>query len=62
QPKNAKEMPWRLNQDYVWDRKYMKENPLDDGIMRFGKATGAVAPRSSRSVRVTRRPSIAATP
>jgi len=43
QPKNAKDMPWRLNQDYVWDRKYMKENPLDDGIMHFGKATGALA-------------------
>ncbi|GEN99621.1 cyclohexanone monooxygenase [Novosphingobium sediminis] len=43
QPKNAKDMPWRLNQDYVWDRKYMKESPLDDGIMHFGKATGAVA-------------------
>ena len=34
QPKNAKEKPWRLNQDYLFDRKYLKENPLDEGIER----------------------------
>ena len=50
QPKNAPEMPWRLNQDYVFDRKYLKENPLDDGILRFGKATGAVAAKSGEMV------------
>jgi len=50
QPKNAKTMPWRLNQDYVSDRKYMKENPLDDGILRFGKATGAAAAKAGEVV------------
>ena len=50
QPKNAKEMPWRLNQDYLFDRKYLKENPLDDGIMRFAKAAGAVPAKSGEVV------------
>jgi monooxygenase len=43
QPKNAPEMPWRLNQDYVFDRVYLKQNPLDDGIMRFTKAKPVAA-------------------
>ena len=48
QPKNAPEMPWRLNQDYVFDRKYLKENPLDDGILRFGKAQPVAAVAEAR--------------
>jgi hypothetical protein len=47
QPKNAKEMPWRLNQDYVFDRKYMKDSPLDDGIMHFGKASAVQPAKAS---------------
>ena len=43
QPKNAPEMPWRLNQDYVFDRVYLKQNPLDDGILRFTKARPVAA-------------------
>ena len=41
QPKNALAMPWRLNQDYVFDKAWLKTNPLDDGIMRFTKAAVA---------------------
>jgi len=41
QPKNAPTMPWRLNQDYVFDKVWLKQNPLDDGIMRFTKAQAA---------------------
>jgi monooxygenase len=41
QPKNAPTMPWRLNQDYVFDKVWLKQNPLDDGIMRFTKAQPA---------------------
>ena len=43
QPKNAPEMPWRLNQDDVCDRVYLKQNPLDDGILRFTKARPVAA-------------------
>ncbi|MBX7493865.1 NAD(P)/FAD-dependent oxidoreductase [Qipengyuania sp. 1NDW9] len=32
-PKNAIEYPWRLNQEYVLDRKRMKTDPVDDGIL-----------------------------
>jgi hypothetical protein len=37
-PKNAATLPWRLNQDYVYDRKHMRTAPVEDGIMRFEKA------------------------
>lgn len=34
-PKNAVSFPWRLNQDYRVDRKQMKSDPVDDGILHF---------------------------
>jgi monooxygenase len=43
QPKNAPTMPWRLNQDYVFDKAWLKQNPLDDGIIRFTSAQPAEA-------------------
>ncbi|MEM6474811.1 MAG: NAD(P)/FAD-dependent oxidoreductase [Pseudomonadota bacterium] len=41
-PRNATTFPWRLNQEYVVDRKQMKNDPVDDGLLRFAKAKGAV--------------------
>lgn len=32
-PKNAVNYPWRLNQEYVIDRKRMRADPVDDGIL-----------------------------
>lgn len=37
-PKNAATMPWRLNQDYLQDRKDLAKLPIDDGILRFEKS------------------------
>jgi cation diffusion facilitator CzcD-associated flavoprotein CzcO len=37
-PKSAKTLPWRLNQDYVRDRKDMRNAPVEDGVLRFSKA------------------------
>lgn len=37
-PKNATALPWRLNQDYIRDRKDMRSAPVDDGVLRFAKA------------------------
>ncbi|UAB78814.1 NAD(P)/FAD-dependent oxidoreductase [Erythrobacter sp. SCSIO 43205] len=37
-PKNATEYPWRLNQEYVVDKKRMMNDPVDDGILVFSKA------------------------
>ena len=34
-PKNAVNYPWRLNQEYVIDRKRMRADPVDDGILSF---------------------------
>jgi monooxygenase len=37
-PRNAPALPWRLNQDYVHDRKAMRSAPVEDGILQFAKA------------------------
>ncbi|HEX9807381.1 MAG TPA: NAD(P)/FAD-dependent oxidoreductase [Alteraurantiacibacter sp.] len=36
-PKNAATLPWRLNMDYFEDRRDFRENPVDDGVLRFGR-------------------------
>ena len=37
-PKNAVQYPWRLNQEYVVDRKRMAADPIDDGILALRRA------------------------
>ena len=37
-PKNAVAYPWRLNQEYLVDRKRMASDPVDDGILAFRQA------------------------
>ncbi len=37
-PKNAVSYPWRLNQEYISDRKIMQEGPVEDGLLSFRKA------------------------
>ncbi len=41
-PKNAVNYPWRLNQEYVLDRKRMASDPVDDGILTFYRAGAEV--------------------
>ncbi|WP_284124417.1 flavin-containing monooxygenase [Parerythrobacter aestuarii] len=44
-PKNSVAYPWRLNQEYVLDRKRMVEDPVDDGLLAFRRAgANAVEP------------------
>ncbi len=37
-PKNADKLPWRLSQNYFQDRIDMRTGPVDDGVLKFGKA------------------------
>ena len=37
-PRNSVAYPWRLNQEYVLDRKRMLEDPVDDGLLAFRRA------------------------
>lgn len=37
-PKSATEAPWRISMDYLHDRTEMRDAPIDDGHLRFGKA------------------------
>ena len=46
QPKNAADYPWRLNQEYLVDRKLMASDPVDDGILAFEQAGMAEQERS----------------
>ena len=39
-PKSAPEWPWRLNHDYRQDRKRMRAEPIDDGILTLRKSAG----------------------
>lgn len=36
-PKSATTLPWRLNQDYRFDRKALATSPIDDGVLRFDR-------------------------
>jgi len=41
-PKSASDMRWRLSQDYVRDRAWMKSDPIDDGVLRLDPAPAAL--------------------
>lgn len=42
-PKSADALPWRLEQDYLIDRRWMKASPVDDGILTFDRALASIA-------------------
>jgi monooxygenase len=41
-PKSATSYPWRLNQEYVFDRKVLRDSPVEDGLLAFNKSSGNV--------------------
>ncbi len=49
QPKNGMHYPWRLNQEYVLDRKQMASDPVDDGLLTFTRS-GANAQKSGEQL------------
>jgi monooxygenase len=34
-PRNSKAMPWQLNQDYLFEKRVLLRDPVDDGVLRF---------------------------
>jgi cation diffusion facilitator CzcD-associated flavoprotein CzcO len=36
-PRSATTQPWRISMDYRSDRREMREAPVDDGVLRFGR-------------------------
>ncbi len=34
-PRNSTAMPWKLNQDYLYDKKILQDEPVDDGTLQF---------------------------
>ena len=47
-PKNAVAYPWRLNQEYVVDRKRMASDPIEDGVLALRRADADAAHREER--------------
>lgn len=41
-PKNGPEQPWKLNQDYLMDRRILLKNAVDDGVLVFRRAGTAL--------------------
>ena len=37
-PKSATHYPWKLSHNYREDRKYMRESPIEDGVLSFSRA------------------------
>ena len=42
-PKSASDMRWRLNQDYVRDVTWMRDDPIEDGVLQFSHPRPATA-------------------
>ncbi len=47
-PRNSINYPWRLNQEYVLDRKRMAKDPVDDGLLTFSTVSGAASNQSEQ--------------
>lgn len=45
-PRQHTQLPWKLNQNYTLDRKILRKDPIDDGVMKFGTAGEAKAQES----------------
>lgn len=41
-PKSASCLPWRLEQDYLTDLKWMRNSPVDDGILTLDRAPSRI--------------------
>lgn len=41
-PKSATDTRWRLNQDYIQDKAWMRSDPVDDGVLEFSRASGPI--------------------
>jgi cation diffusion facilitator CzcD-associated flavoprotein CzcO len=39
-PKSSTTAPWRISMDYHSDKRELRDAPIDDGVMRFGRVTG----------------------
>ncbi len=47
-PRNAVSYPWRLNQEYIIDRKRMQSDPIDDGILSLRRHGAAASDREEQ--------------
>lgn len=49
-PRNAIAYPWRLNQEYVLDRKRMATDPIEDGILTLRQAVSSEPVKGARGL------------
>ena len=43
-PKSGSKEPWKLRQNYVFDLRTIRRAPIDDGTLRFSRATARRQP------------------
>ena len=48
-PRNATTAPWQIGMNYMEDRKALRDAPIDDGALRFGRVGARVAYDASTS-------------
>ena len=46
-PKSSNTPPWQISMDYRSDRQEMRHAPIDDGVLRFGKASAGASTSSA---------------
>ncbi len=46
-PKSATSAPWRLSMDYPSDRRELRDTPIDDGVLRFRRASAPIVAQSA---------------
>jgi cation diffusion facilitator CzcD-associated flavoprotein CzcO len=44
-PRQHTEAPWKLHQSYFTDRKNLREEPIEDGVMQFTTSADTAAPK-----------------
>jgi monooxygenase len=49
-PKNGDRHPWRVIQNYAAEKKILTQEPIDDGIMLFGKPAQPRMPKGAESI------------
>jgi cyclohexanone monooxygenase len=51
-PKQGSRPPWRLYQNYIRDRRLIRNAPLEDGVLEFVRGGAAAHPTDPNSVAV----------
>jgi hypothetical protein len=46
-PRQSTTMPWRITQDYLFEKNVLLKEPVDDGILRFSRLEASKIKKAS---------------